>query len=62
MLCNGLKYSEHLKKMNSATAMHHMQLMPARSHLKDATVETVMATGNEKNILVQLVGLRVHPR
>lgn len=41
-------------------ATHHKQLMPARSPFKDATVETVMATGNEKNIPVKFTDLSQH--
>lgn len=41
-------------------AMHHMQLTTAWSPFKDASEETVMATGTENNIPFKLVGLNQH--
>ena len=60
-MCHGLeKYLVYLKKQNSVMATNHKQLIPARSHFKDATVETVMETGNEKNIRVKFTDLYQH--
>ena len=50
----------YLEKQNSVMATHHKQLMPARSPFKDATVKTVMATRNEKNIPVKFTDLYQH--
>ena len=54
------KYLDYLKKQNSVMVTHHQQLMPAQSPFKDATVERVMATGNEKNIPVKFTDLYQH--
>lgn len=60
-MCHGLeKYLDYLKKQNSVMATHHKQLMPARSPFKDATVETVMPSGNGKNIPIKFTDLYQH--